>query len=193
MVDIDFKSLVIEKAKEIFIKYGYKKTTMEDIAKACHKSKGLIYHHYNSKEEIFKILVEKELYGMLEKIKKKLDTQISLKDKIFYLFEFTNAWMNDTATLYHKIIMDIFEYVDLLRDILTKFHSEGIEIIKEILTEGKDSVFKIDNIQTTTLSVLQMMMGFMYLPLKKILNIDFESYPDINSYFEIIYKGLLIR
>ena len=83
MENIDFKSLVIEKAREIFILHGYKKTTMDDIAKACHKSRGLIYHHYKSKEEVFKVIAKNEISRSLIELKKRLENFVTAKEKIY--------------------------------------------------------------------------------------------------------------
>ena len=37
------KSLIIDNAREIFGRYGIKKTTMEDIARSVNKAKGALY------------------------------------------------------------------------------------------------------------------------------------------------------
>lgn len=116
MEEMDFKSLVIEKAKEIFKAYGYKKTTMEDIAKACHKSKGLIYHHYKSKEEIFRIIVNNEINLLLFDLKKIVDTGISVKEKFSSFFTTTISWLNDKTNIYYKMVIEIFDYADIIKD-----------------------------------------------------------------------------
>ncbi|MGI6153113.1 MAG: TetR/AcrR family transcriptional regulator [Christensenellaceae bacterium] len=46
------KMLIYEKAKALFLLYGYEKTTMADISKATGMSTGSIYHFYEGKEEI---------------------------------------------------------------------------------------------------------------------------------------------
>src|SRR4030042_6697941 len=130
MEEKDFKSLVIEKGKEIFKVYGYKKTSMEDIAKACHKSKALIYHHYNSKEEIFKIIVNNEINQLLYDLKKITDTDISVKEKFNSFFTTYISWLNDKTNIYHKIVIELFDYIDILKDNIEIFY----EKINEYLT-----------------------------------------------------------
>lgn len=53
------KKLIAEKAKVIFEKKGYAGTSMEDIRAFSEISKGSIYYHFKSKEELFLYTVEK--------------------------------------------------------------------------------------------------------------------------------------
>jgi AcrR family transcriptional regulator len=194
MEKIDFKSLVFEKAKEIFKLYGYKKTTMDDIAKACHKSKGLLYHHFSSKEEIFKLILNDELNALFSDLKMKINMQISMKDKFVIFCKISNEWLNDKANIYNKIIREIFDYIDVIKDEIENFHSKMIDMLKMILTEGVNkNCFTVDNYELTALSILQMIIGIMYLPLKQIFNLNVNNKIDINKFVDIIYYGLAKR
>ncbi len=44
---------IINGALDVFGKYEYKKATMEEIAKSAGISKGLLFHYFNSKKELF--------------------------------------------------------------------------------------------------------------------------------------------
>lgn len=193
MEEKDFKSLVIEKAKEIFTAYGYKKTNMEDIAKACHKSKALIYHHYKSKEEIFRICVNNEINQLLYDLKKIADTDISVKEKFNSFFSTSISWFNDkTNNIYHKIVIEIFDYVDIIKEDIEKFHDKIIELLKKIIREGMEkNVFsQLYNIEEMTVLIIQMMIGSIYAPLGQILNLNIKSKTDIKKFLNLIYYGL---
>lgn len=49
-------AIVIEVARELFAEKGYDNTSMADICKKANVSKGLIYHHFSSKEELLKVV-----------------------------------------------------------------------------------------------------------------------------------------
>jgi AcrR family transcriptional regulator len=51
-----------------FSKKGYSATMIEDIAKAANISKGLIYHYFDSKDELFTALVKRAMEGALKLI-----------------------------------------------------------------------------------------------------------------------------
>ena len=54
------KDKIIQVALTLFSNKGYKETTMADLVMATGLSKGAVYHHFKSKEEILQLLMEKE-------------------------------------------------------------------------------------------------------------------------------------
>jgi AcrR family transcriptional regulator len=48
---------VLETALTVFTRYGFRKTSIEDIAKAAGISRQGIYFHFRNKDEIFRVLV----------------------------------------------------------------------------------------------------------------------------------------
>lgn len=51
------RQLILEKALELFVKKGYAETKIGDIAKAAHMSAGLMFHYFDSKEQLYEALV----------------------------------------------------------------------------------------------------------------------------------------
>jgi len=62
------RTMIIDIARNIFSHFGFKKTTMEEIAQASRKGKSSIYYYFSSKEDIFKAVVEKEADELLQEI-----------------------------------------------------------------------------------------------------------------------------
>ena len=52
---------ILKIAQEIFSKYGYKKTTLDDIANAVRKGKSSLYYYFDSKEDLFQAVIMKEV------------------------------------------------------------------------------------------------------------------------------------
>lgn len=55
-------------AGDLFQKFGFDKTSMEDIARKAHKAKRSIYNHFNSKEALFCATVNQELRDVRAKL-----------------------------------------------------------------------------------------------------------------------------
>ena len=51
---------IIVFSSELFTKQGYEKTSMQDIVDALGMSKGAIFHHFKSKEEIFLAVIDRQ-------------------------------------------------------------------------------------------------------------------------------------
>lgn len=58
------KKRILESAVKNFARYGYHKTTVDDIAKQIHMTTGAIYHHFSSKEDILFSVIEWLARGM---------------------------------------------------------------------------------------------------------------------------------
>jgi AcrR family transcriptional regulator len=52
------RELVIRTARKMFAKKGVTETTMDDIAKEAKIGKGTIYHYFDSKEELYCVILD---------------------------------------------------------------------------------------------------------------------------------------
>lgn len=57
---------IITISAKLFAEKGYDKTSMQDIADAVGMSKGGIFHHFNSKEDIFNAVMERQFEQIIE-------------------------------------------------------------------------------------------------------------------------------
>lgn len=57
----NLKSEFLSVATKLFNKYGYHKTSMDEIAKSSHRAKRSLYNHFSSKEELFESVMKQEL------------------------------------------------------------------------------------------------------------------------------------
>lgn len=89
----DKKDNVIKVATELFAKIGFDKTSMAQICKEANVSKGLIYHHFESKEAILLEIFTASTNKMLEKniansyISNPVDELKQLINNVFYQLE----------------------------------------------------------------------------------------------------------
>ncbi len=60
--------LIQKVAADLFQKFGFEKTSMDEIAKKAHKAKRSIYNHFSNKEALFCASVQQELDHMKQKL-----------------------------------------------------------------------------------------------------------------------------
>lgn len=72
---------IITISTKLFAEKGYDKTSMQDIADAVGMSKGGIFHHFSSKEDIFNAVMERQFEQITETVKKWLDDMHGLTAK----------------------------------------------------------------------------------------------------------------
>ncbi|MHC5229212.1 TetR/AcrR family transcriptional regulator [Enterococcus sp. LJL99] len=123
-------------ALQLFLEKGYEKTTITDIMKKTNLSKGGMYHHFSSKEQILEVALKKALLEELEALDIALNSCNTLASKFTLLFApalaqsnyvkiFTQFTRNQKKSLiYYKI-----------REIASEF---WFEPLKKLLLEGLD-------------------------------------------------------
>jgi len=83
MSDPRDKHQVIKKAAaELFLHYGYSKTSMEDIARAAYIGKGTIYYYYPAKEELFIDVLSEYSEQFFHDLQKQIDAEPSFEGKL---------------------------------------------------------------------------------------------------------------
>jgi len=60
-------------AEKLFTRYGYLKTTMDDIAEIAGLKKASLYYYYNSKDAIFRDVIMKEINNFIIEAKQKIN------------------------------------------------------------------------------------------------------------------------
>ncbi len=130
---------ILSTAKELFARYGLKKTTMEDIANAMGKGKSTLYYYFIGKTEIFEAVVDEELKNLSRLTRQAINMATTAKDKL-------KAYVRTRAVIIEKfqnlsaVVYDgIFNHIaDILK--LREKHDEiQIELIKEIIKGGVQS------------------------------------------------------
>ncbi len=77
-----------EAAKKLFIRFGFAKTNMEEIAKSAQMSKPALYYYYENKAALFREILQEEATLLLEKIDRqirKLDDPVARFELFFQL------------------------------------------------------------------------------------------------------------
>ena len=78
---------VIEAAKQVFVRYGFRRTTMADIAEAAHMSRPALYLVFRSKEEILVAVMSEVFAGILEEIRSGLSRFHTTQEKLTFAFD----------------------------------------------------------------------------------------------------------
>lgn len=76
------KRKIFETSMKLFAEKGYEATSVEEITAIVGIAKGTLYHHFSSKEEIFKFLVEEGMKLLQNSVEIKTSKQDNTLDKI---------------------------------------------------------------------------------------------------------------
>ncbi len=84
------RSAIVSAALELFAKKGFSATTTDEIARKAKVSKGLIFSHFRTKQDILLAIIDEEIDLLLPKTNENDDARAP-KDK---LVSFINTWLS---------------------------------------------------------------------------------------------------
>lgn len=146
----DTKEFIKNIATKIFEYKGYTATSMQDIKIETNLSKGTIYYHFKSKEDLYLYCLTQSSNEFVNKWRKLSIKTLNAEEKLYSWTELNSKELQKPLT---KTIPEYLVSVkrDEITPIISMFKPE-IDIIKEILEEGKKTgEFKSDlNINNTS-------------------------------------------
>jgi AcrR family transcriptional regulator len=186
----EFRKKVIIPAGQIFSRYGFRKTTMDEIAKAMKMGKSSIYYYFESKEEIFEAVVLHEANILRNELTTAIKAEDSPIDKMKnYVFVRMKAF-EKLSNYYNAIFdknLDHFEFIETIRE---KYDREELAILRLILYLGaRKKIFNVTNSEYTALAIQTTLKG-LEVPLfwkKKELNIENR----LNAILNVLFYGIV--
>jgi len=141
------RNYIIEKATELFLKNGFEKTTMLDIAKESDFAKGTLYLYFNSKEDII-IEIKKNIFeNLLVKMKLLIKSKTTVQKKFTQMLElykdefFYKVERFGLKQFFNKLAETcVIDYTNKSNNTKNKIEKDNLARINQIVFE----IFNID-------------------------------------------------
>lgn len=157
------KKQIIEAARKLFNKYGFKKVTMDEIAREANVTKKTVYTYFSSKEELFKYFINEELENM-KKIVEEVETENTdfyetVHQGIYKLLKYTNQ---------KKFLKNLVNEAEILKnpviiENLKVFDAEIQNYIKQKLLIAIDKGhIKVKDVDIVTFLIYKMYIALMF-------------------------------
>lgn len=180
---------IIEVARELFHKFGFKKVSMDEIAREAGVTKKTIYHYFNSKEALLEYFIQEEIQNMktiIEEVESKnMDFFDTVNEAICKLLkyrkekDFLNVISREAEWLKDPILVKNLALID----------TQIQNYIKSKLQKAKEKGF----IEFTNLDVTAFLVYKMYIALIIEWSDKDETMDEqmiANSISEVIKRGL---
>ncbi|MFN3134289.1 MAG: TetR/AcrR family transcriptional regulator [Candidatus Kryptonium sp.] len=190
MIDIEkAREEIAEIARDIFAKFGFKKTTMEEIAKAVNKAKSSLYYYFQNKEEVFQAVIEREANVLREKLQKAISQENTPQGKLRAYIVTRMKALKQLANFYRALKDEYLENYKFIEKFRSKYDEEEKNAITQILKEGIDNrTFKINDVEMTTQAILITLKGFESWIFQG--NTRWTE-KDIDNLLEILFHGIM--
>nr|WP_263325270.1 TetR/AcrR family transcriptional regulator [Neobacillus sp. Marseille-Q6967] len=128
---MDRRKLILEAATKSFSLFGYKATTMEQVAKLANVGKGTIYTFFKTKEELFDDIINSLIAEMKEAAESVMDENDSFQEKA------------------NRVLLKVLEFRET--------HQLTIKLIQEEKEMGTQTV--VEAMQRVEQSIIQYIKG----------------------------------
>lgn len=188
----EFRKKIVLTAGQIFSRYGFKKTTMDEIAHALKIGKSSIYYYFEGKEEIFEAVVMHEANVLRNQLTTAIKAVESPIDKLKnYVFVRMKSF-EKLSNYYNAIFDKNLDHYGFIENIRAKYDREELAILRLLLYHGaRKKVFNVKDSEYTALAVQTALKG-LEVPLfwkKREVNIEVR----LTAILEVLFNGILIK
>jgi AcrR family transcriptional regulator len=186
----DVKDILISVAQKIFQRYGFRKTTMDEIAYEARKGKSSLYYYFKSKEDVFQAVVEKEAGLLRSEINMNVDKCGSAVEKLQVYINTRMIGFKNWGNFYVALKDDYLSNLGFIEKIRAKYDKNEIESITQIIREGIESKeFKSMNADLTAKTIVIAMKG-LEIPLLSTDELEGNLKQQIGDMLEILFHGI---
>jgi len=189
----EVREQLVQAARQVFARYGYKKTALDDISREARKGKSTIYYYFKSKDDIFKAVIDAEA----EIREKTIDDQISIiEDPLLKLKTYIYVRMltlKKVGNYYEAIKNDLLDNLYFVNSFRNNHFDAEINLVKELLLEGiEKGVYTIQNSELTAKTIVTLLHGFEVPIILKNLS-DEELQKSVDEMLNILFFGIVTK
>lgn len=130
------KVAIMNVARKVFAKYGYNKTTLDDIAEKVGMKKNSLYYYFPNKETLFNALIKIEAGAILQEMKELAASKISQTAKVRKFIGRFIAASRERA-MFHSATVKAFLEIHMMIERSREEYKENLtSVFREILEEG---------------------------------------------------------
>ncbi len=184
---------ILEAALTIFVKKGYSDARMDDIVQEIGLSKGAIYHHFQSKRDLFIALIEHwmDQFSAIERSAMRAKPSAEIIREIAHftakVFKRNPNWFLVEPEIWAFANRDE-EINELASQLYSRVLSEFEALVKRGMEYGE---FKQVNERMIAMSIMTSLHGMIWFVLFKPSDFSLEEYVDLNM--ELILDGIAIQ
>lgn len=182
---------VYEAALLLFSRYGFKKTTVEDIGDALGMTKGNLYLYARSKKDLYESAVAWALRNWQQNSKEAADKEESCAARIYTYFITGYRYLESDPVLRHLIRHDqalfpLIEAEDRFQEINRASRHILQAYLEEGIATGEFRPFEVAGVAELLYSFYVMLVIKRY-----VVPGNIPSQRDLNTAFDLILNGLL--
>jgi len=185
------KSRIIVAAKELIAQYGFKKTTMDEIATKARMGKSSMYYYFKNKEDIFAEIVRIDSDLFRQKLNDAIQKAYSPQDKIMQYISTRMLHLKELSNYYKTLTNEYLDHYFFIEQVREDFYNFENNTLSTLINEGiQKNVFTACDVDVVVHMIAIAIKGLEY-PLFIQKEQDLER--DSKQMIEIIFNGIEVR
>jgi len=183
---------ILNFSSNLFLRYGIRKTTMEDVARICRIGKATLYKFFKNKEDLFKEVLRNEMENILSTMQERIRDIGSVKERLRILFETEYMILKSKSNL-SDVLTQTGEFLDReIREIIIEFYERQRRIIRDLLSTGvKNGEIEVEDISLLSLAMMAAGQG-LYSYFKNIED-EKRALKSMDYLIETLFCGIEVR
>ena len=189
----DKREEILEAAKGLFNRFGYNKTSVDDISQAVGMRKSSLYYYFKNKEDIFMSSFKDEWGRKIQSFIEEANQQKLPADRI-------EAYVKATLNYYKKVVMEhripvkaLLETRNTYRSFINSINRGGVTYYENCINDGiKGGSFKECEVEKVSHSIYLVKFSVQYDQLSKYIHTPPTDSDWANILEEIVYTINLI-
>jgi AcrR family transcriptional regulator len=185
------KESILGVANKLFSRFGFHKTTMDEIAKIARKAKGSLYYHFASKEDLFREVVSIEMANLKNQLSFIVNNpDLNSSEKVKKYLVKRMEILNSAANYHETLKADFFEHFHFIDDLRIELDAWEKEKLKKLILQGVETgEFAIIGDIDVLLDIFIMVIKGLEIPF--FLQNKYAKYsPHFDGLIGILTKGL---
>ncbi len=151
---------IVNAAAMVFGRFGFKKTTMDEIGLAAGKGKTAIYYYFKSKEDVFRAVVEKEAIQLEKSLLEAINSKDSPEDKLKAYVYARMRTMLSLSNFYDAIKNELLDHLPFINNIRKETDQKELEMVKVILQDGLNKgIFQVRDLDFAAITIVTTLKG----------------------------------
>ena len=191
----DKKKYILDVAKQRFDKFGFKKTTVDEISRDARISKKTLYEHFINKEDLFVSLFINEALTARKNILKRLENIEDPLEKIRKFMVFSRDYFEEQPFMVKVLEDGDGLYAPFLNKKYRVFVEEGIlNIFADILREGiEKGEFRRLDTRISSYIIFKLFQSFTYAKTMPWQSEQTDEETELDAMINFISKAIIRR
>jgi AcrR family transcriptional regulator len=170
----DKKRMILDIATGIFSRYGYAKTSLDEIARQARIAKGTVYYYFPNKEELFISVVTEQAKGFIETMQSRLKEVEGFENKLRFFMQTPIKYICDEMPIWLEELKSIpFNYKEHFEKYRNLHRETMLRMLIDIIQQGVAEGMVSDRISSERLC--EVLNDWFLLGDLSVMVVDFEG------------------